>query len=72
VGGERRDVMEFLECQPDALPGLGEVLCGRRRATDLQGTRHAAVSVRLAKVLLRMPHSETLGRSARLRCPGPI
>jgi len=32
---ERRDVMEFLERQPDAWPRLVEVLCGRLRATDL-------------------------------------
>jgi CRP/FNR family cyclic AMP-dependent transcriptional regulator len=63
---ERRDVMEFLERQPDAWPRLVEVLCRRLRATDLHMAEVAMqpLPVRLAKVLLRIAHSETLGRPA--------
>jgi len=63
---ERRDVMEFLERQPNAWPRLVEVLGGRLRASDLQMAELAMqpLPVRLAKVLLRMAHSETLGRPA--------
>ena len=63
---ERRDVMEFLERQSNAWPRLVEVLCDRLRATDLQMAEVAMqpLPVRLAKVLLRMAHSETLGRLA--------
>jgi CRP-like cAMP-binding protein len=63
---ERRDVMEFLERQPHAWPRLVEVLCNRLRATDLQMAEVAMqpLPVRLAKVLLRMVHSETLERPA--------
>src|SRR5947208_1820949 len=61
---ERRDVMEFLERQPNAWPRLVEVLCGRLRASDLHMAELAMqpLPVRLAKVLLRMAHSEALGR----------
>jgi len=61
---ERRYVMEFLERQPDAWPRLVEVLCSRLRAADLHMAEVAMqpLPVRLAKVLLRMGHSETLGR----------
>jgi CRP/FNR family transcriptional regulator, cyclic AMP receptor protein len=63
---ERRDVMEFLERQPDAWPRLVEVLCRRLRATDLHMAEVAMqpLPVRLAKVLLRIAHSGTLGRPA--------
>jgi CRP/FNR family transcriptional regulator, cyclic AMP receptor protein len=63
---ERRDVMEFLERQPNAWPRLVEVLCGRLRASDLHMAELAMqpLPVRLAKVLLRMAHSEALGRPA--------
>jgi CRP/FNR family transcriptional regulator, cyclic AMP receptor protein len=63
---ERRDVMEFLERQPNAWPRLVEVLCGRLRASDLHMAELAMqpLAVRLAKVLLRMVHPETLGRPA--------
>jgi CRP/FNR family transcriptional regulator, cyclic AMP receptor protein len=62
---DRRDVMEFLEGHPGAWPRLVEVLCGRLRATNLHMADLAMqpLPVRLAKVLLRMAHSETLGRS---------
>jgi CRP-like cAMP-binding protein len=61
---ERNDVMEFLERQHNAWPRLVEVLCDRLRATDLQMAEVAMqqLPVRLANVLLRMAHSETLGR----------
>jgi CRP/FNR family transcriptional regulator, cyclic AMP receptor protein len=63
---ERRDVMDFLRRQPDAWPRLVEVLCDRLRASDLQMAELAMqpLPVRLAKVLLRMAHSETLERPA--------
>jgi hypothetical protein len=49
-----------------AWPRLVEVLCGRLRASDLQMAELAMqrLPVRLAKVLLRMAHSESLGRPA--------
>jgi len=49
---ERRDVMEFLERQPNAWPRLVEVLCGRLRASDLHMAELAMqpLPVRLAKV----------------------
>jgi CRP-like cAMP-binding protein len=63
---ERRDVMEFLERQPDAWPRLVGVLCDRLRASDLQMAELAMqqLPARLAKALLRMANSETLGRPA--------
>ncbi len=63
---ERRDVMKFLARQPNAWPRLVEVLCDRLRATDLHMAEVAMqlLPVRLAKVLLRMANSETLGRPA--------
>src|SRR5712692_763195 len=63
---ERRDVLEFLGRQPDAWPRVVEVLCDRLRATDLQMAEVAMqqLPVRLARVLLRMTHAETLGRPA--------
>jgi CRP/FNR family cyclic AMP-dependent transcriptional regulator len=63
---ERRDVMDFLRRQPDAWPRLVEVLCDRLRASDLQMAELAMqpLPVRLARVLLRMAHSETLERPA--------
>src|SRR5260370_5115744 len=63
---ERRDVLEFLERQPNAWPRVVEVLCDRLRATDLQMAEVAMqpLPVRLAKVLLRMTYVETLGRPA--------
>jgi len=47
-------------------PRLVEVLCGRLRATNLHMADLAMqpLPVRLAKVLLRMAHSESLGRPA--------
>src|SRR5215471_8560853 len=63
---ERRDVLEFLERQPDAWPRVVEVLCGRLRATDRQMAEVAMqqLPVRLAKALLRMSYVETLSRPA--------
>ena len=63
---ERRDVLEFLERQPNAWPRVVEVLCDRLRATDLQMAEVAMqqLPVRLAKVLLRMTYVETLSRPA--------
>ena len=63
---ERRDVLEFLERQPNAWPRVVEVLCGRLRATDRQMAEVAMeqLPVRLAKALLRMSYVETLSRSA--------
>jgi len=63
---ERRDVLEFLERQPNAWPRVVEVLCDRLRATDLQMAEVAMqqLPVRLAKVLLRMTYVEALSRPA--------
>src|SRR5438034_2101307 len=63
---ERRDVLEFLERQPNAWPRVVEVLCDRLRAADLQMAEVAMqqLPVRLAKVLLRMTYVETLSRPA--------
>ena len=58
--------MQFLARQPNAWPRLVEVLCDRLRATDLHMAEVAMqlLPARLAKVLLRMANSETLGRPA--------
>jgi CRP/FNR family transcriptional regulator, cyclic AMP receptor protein len=63
---ERRDVLEFLERQPNAWPRVVKVLCDRLRATDLQMADVAMqqLPARLAKVLLRRTYVETLGRPA--------
>src|SRR6266699_1014783 len=63
---ERRDVLEFLERQPNAWPRVVEVLCDRLRATDRQMAEVAMqqLPVRLAKVLLRMTYVEALSRPA--------
>ncbi len=63
---ERRDVLEFLERQPNAFPRVVEVLCERLRAADVQMAEVAMqpLPVRLAKVLLRMTYVETLSRPA--------
>jgi len=63
---ERRDVLEFLERQPNAWPRVVEVLCDLLRATDLQMAEVAMqqLPVRLAKVLLRMTYVEALSRPA--------
>jgi CRP/FNR family transcriptional regulator, cyclic AMP receptor protein len=63
---ERRDVLEFLERQPNAWPRVVEVLCDRLRATDRQMAEVAMqqLPVRLAKVLLRMSYVEALSRPA--------
>jgi CRP/FNR family cyclic AMP-dependent transcriptional regulator len=61
---ERRDVLEFLERQPDVWPRVVEVLCDRLRATNRQMAEVAMqqLPVRLAKALLRMTYVETLSR----------
>src|SRR5260370_14676592 len=61
---ERRDVLEFLERQPNAWPRVVEVLCDRLRATDRQMAEVAMqqLPVRLAKVLLRLTYVEALSR----------
>jgi len=63
---ERRDVLEFLERQPNAWLRVVEVLCDRLRATDRQMAEVAMqqLPVRLAKVLLRMTYVEALSRPA--------
>ena len=63
---ERRDVLEFLQRQPNAWPRVVEVLCDRLRATDRQMAEVAMqqLPVRLAKVLLRMTYVEALSRPA--------
>ncbi len=63
---ERRDVLEFLERQPNAWPRVVEVLCDRLRAPDRQMAEVAMqqLPVRLAKVLLRMTYVEALSRPA--------
>jgi CRP/FNR family transcriptional regulator, cyclic AMP receptor protein len=63
---DRRDVLEFLERQPNAWTRVVEVLCERLRAADLQMAEVAMqqLPVRLAKVLLRMTYVETLSRPA--------
>src|SRR6266700_1601145 len=51
---ERRDVLEFLERQPNAWPRVVEVLCDRLRATDLQ----------MAEVAMQQTYVEALSRPA--------
>jgi CRP/FNR family cyclic AMP-dependent transcriptional regulator len=61
---ERRNVLEFLERQPDVWPRVVEVLCDRLRATNRQMAEVAMqqLPIRLAKALLRMTYVETLSR----------
>ena len=63
---DRADVLEFLEREPTAWPRVVGVLCDRLRATDLQMAEVAMqqLPARLARVLLRRPYVETLGRPA--------
>jgi CRP/FNR family transcriptional regulator, cyclic AMP receptor protein len=61
---DRRDVLEFLERNPNVWPRVVEVLCDRLRATNRQMAEVAMqqLPVRLAKALLRMTYVETLSR----------
>jgi CRP/FNR family cyclic AMP-dependent transcriptional regulator len=63
---ERRDVLKFLERQPNAWPRIVRVLCDRLRATDLQMADVAMqqLPARLAKVLLGGSYAETPDRPA--------
>jgi CRP-like cAMP-binding protein len=57
---DRRDVLEFLERQPDAWPRLVEVLCERLRATDqlMAEVAMQQLPARLARALLRVLDSQ--------------
>jgi CRP/FNR family transcriptional regulator, cyclic AMP receptor protein len=58
---DRRDVLDFLERQPDAWPRLVEVLCERLRATDqlMAEVAMQQLPARLARALLRVLDSQS-------------